>query len=70
MKKKNYIVKFDKLEKLCFDKLLSTICMISPFSIEEKQKLLETKSVEEKMKILDEIISFQLVSNIENTTIQ
>ena len=34
--------------------------MISPFSDEEKQKLLETIRVKEKTKILSEIIEFYL----------
>ena len=40
--------------------------MISPFSIEEKQKLIETIKLEDKIKILEEIINFNLLDNINN----
>ena len=68
--KKNYYVSLDEFKKLNFDQLLSTICMVSPFSIEEKQKLVEAIKIEEKFKILDEIINFNLLGTQENKTIQ
>ena len=66
----NYSVKFKELEKLNIDQLVSTICMISPFSTEEKQKLIETVSLEDKLNILSEILNFNLIDNQENKTIQ
>tara|TARA_B100000029_G_scaffold507113_1_gene591130 strand:- start:684 stop:1322 length:639 start_codon:yes stop_codon:yes gene_type:complete len=68
--KTNYYVSLDEFKKLNFDQLLSTICMVSPFSIEEKQKLVEAIKIEEKFKILDEIINFNLLSSQVNKTIQ
>ena len=56
--------------KLNFDQLINTVCMISPFSVQEKQKLIEIVNTEEKIKILEDIIDFNLLSNQENTTIQ
>ena len=44
--------------------------MISPFAAEEKQKLIETIKIEDKIKILEEIIDFNLVDLQENKTIQ
>tara|TARA_B100001123_G_C14769907_1_gene812257 strand:- start:47 stop:679 length:633 start_codon:yes stop_codon:yes gene_type:complete len=69
-KKINYLIEFAELEKLSFDQLVSTICMISPFTIEEKQKLIETIEIEDKIKILENIINFNLLDNQENKTIQ
>ena len=66
----NYSVEFKELEKLNLDQLVSTICMISPFSVEEKQKLIETVSAEEKLSVFDEILNFNLMDNQENKTIQ
>ena len=66
----NYSVEFKELEKLNLDQLVSTICMISPFSVEEKQKLIETVSTEEKLSVFDEILNFNLMDNQENKTIQ
>ena len=52
------------------EQLIDTICMVSPLSVEEKQKLLETKKVDEKLFILDEILNFNLESESEVKTIQ
>lgn len=66
----NYIINYEELKKLNFDQLISTICMISPFSIEEKQKLVETIKIEDKFKTLDQIINFNLLEFEENKTFQ
>ena len=42
---------------------INTLAMISPFSNEEKQKLLETVNTDEKIKILSEIVEFYLHDN-------
>ena len=68
--KKNYLINLKELEKLNFEQLISTICMISPFSVEEKQKLIETILPEEKLQIFENIINFSLVDNRQNKTIQ
>ena len=44
--------------------------MVAPFSLEEKQKLIETIEVEERFKVLEEIIKFNLIGNHKNNTIQ
>ena len=45
--------------------------MIAPITNEEKQKLLETVSIENKIKILESIISFYLYeTSLKNQTIQ
>ena len=44
--------------------------MISPFSSEEKQKLIETIKMEDKFKTLEEIINFNLFDLQNNKTIQ
>ena len=44
--------------------------MISPFSVEEKQKLIEMVKIEDKIKILDEVITFNLLDFQENKTVQ
>ena len=68
--RRNYSVKFNELEKLNFNQLISTICMISAFSVEEKQKLIETIKTKEKLEVLEDIINFNLLDNQENKTIQ
>ena len=44
--------------------------MISPFSVEEKQKLIETVETEYRFKILEEIINFNLMDIYKYKTIQ
>ena len=69
-KKMDYAINFNELSKLDLDQLINTVSMISPFSVEEKQKLIETIKIEDKIKILDEGISFNLLDFEENKTIQ
>jgi Lon protease-like protein len=66
----NYSVELDQLKKLNFDQLLSTVCMISPFTSEEKQRLIETIKIEDKVKILDRIINNNIFDLEENKTVQ
>ena len=66
----DYAINFNELSKLDLDQLINTVSMISPFSVEEKQKLIETIKIEDKIKILDEVISFNLLDFEENKTIQ
>ena len=66
----NYPVKYNELLKLDLDELISNVSMISPFSIEEKQKLIETKKIDNKIKVLSEIINTNLINNDESKTIQ
>ena len=69
-KKKKYLIELNQFEKLNFEQIISTGCMISPFSAEEKQKLIETVKIDEKIKILEEIINFNLYVNEENKRVQ
>ena len=66
----NYPVKYNELSKLDLDELISNVSMISPFSIEEKQKLIETRKIDNKIKVLNEIINFNLLDYQVNKTIQ
>ena len=44
--------------------------MISPFTSEEKQRLIETIKIEDKVKILDRIINNNIFDLEENKTVQ
>ena len=70
-KKNGLILNWIELEKL--DKLqkINTLSMIAPITNEEKQKLLEAVSIDEKAKTLENIIDFYLHDvNFKNLTIQ
>jgi len=69
-KKINYPIDYNELVKLNLDQMVSTVSMISPFSVEEKQKLIETITIKDKIKTLDEIISFNLLDFQGNKTVQ
>ena len=59
---------FEKLDKI---QKINTLAMIAPITNEEKQKLLEAISLENKIKTLESIISFYLYETSEsNQTIQ
>ena len=59
---------FEKLDKL---HKINTLSMIAPFTNEEKQKLLETISLKEKVKNFEDIINFYLHAvNFNSRTIQ
>jgi len=68
--KTNYPIDYNELLKLDIEQLINTVCMISPFSVEEKQKLIETLKIEDKIKALDEIINFNLFEYQVNKTVQ
>ena len=59
---------FDKLDQI---QKINTLAMIAPITNEEKQKLLESVSLESKVKTLESILSFYLhENNLYNQTIQ
>ncbi len=69
-KKINYPIDNSKLAKLSMEQLANTVSMISPFTVSEKQKLIETVKIEEKITILEEIIKFNLFENTQDNRIQ
>ena len=69
-KKKNYLININELEKHNFEQLINTLCMISPISVVEKQKLVETTTSEEKIQLFENIINFNLADRFKNKTIQ
>ena len=70
-KKNGLLLNWNEFDKLDQIQKINTLAMISPITNEEKQKLLETISLENKMKTLESIISFYLhETGINNQTIQ
>ena len=60
-----------ELNKLEDVQKVNTLAMISPITNEEKQKLLETITMEDKIKTLENIISFYLHgTDFDSRTIQ
>ena len=70
-KKNGLLLNWKEFERLDKIQRINTLAMISPITIEEKQKLLEAVSVEDKIKNLENIISFYLHEvNFNNQTMQ
>ena len=59
-KKNGLILNWKEFKELKHSQQIDTLAMISPFTDEEKQKLLETVSLSDKTKILSEIVEFYL----------
>ena len=69
-KKKGYIINWKELEKQSLDQTINTLAMASPFSLEEKQVLLETIDINNRKNELEKILSTYTVDNFNNKTIQ
>jgi len=70
-KQSGLLLNWKEFEKLDEAQRINTLAMISPVSNEEKQKLLEAVSIDEKIQTLESIIGFYLYQvNFNNDTIQ
>jgi uncharacterized protein len=70
-KRSGLLLNWKEFEKLDQVQKINTLAMISPVTNEEKQKLLEAVSLEEKIETLENIIDFYLHEvNFYNQTIQ
>ena len=68
--KKGYVINWKALEKQSLDETINALAMASPFSLEEKQILLETKNISLRKTKIAEILSTYSYDNFNNTTIQ
>ena len=69
-KKKGYIINWKDLEKQSLDQTINTLSMLSPFSLEEKQVLLETINLFDRKKKLEEILKTYINDSFSNKTLQ
>ena len=69
-KKKGYIINWKELEKQSLDQTINTLAMASPFSLQEKQVLLETININNRKIELEKILSTYVVDEFSNKTIQ
>ena len=69
-KKKGYIINWKSLEKQDLNEAINALAMASPFSLEEKQVLLESESLEIRKNNIIEILNTYTYDNYNNTTIQ
>ena len=68
--KKGYIINWKSLEKQNLTETINALAMASPFSLEEKQILLESGSLEMRKNKISEILSTYNCDDFDNTTVQ
>jgi|TARA_B110000438_G_scaffold255998_1_gene263172 Lon protease-like protein len=68
--KKGYELDWKELKKQNIDQAINSLCMIAPFSLEEKQILLESDKINDRKNKLKEILNIYSKSDIEIKTIQ
>jgi len=68
--KKGYMINWNELQKQSLNHTINTLSMASPFSLEEKQVLLETQNLNLRKTKLEEILKTYAADNFSNTTIQ
>ena len=69
-KKQGYIVNLKDLEKKNLSQTLNDLSMASPFSLEEKQILLESLDVNVRKEKMEQILNNYIQDEFENTTLQ
>ena len=68
--KKGYIINWKSLEKQDLNETINALAMASPFSLEEKQILLESQDLEVRKNKIAEILNTYNYDNFDNSTIQ
>ena len=69
-KKQGYEINWKEIEKQSLDQTINTLSMASPFSLEEKQVLLESKDLTIRKDRLKEILNTYILDNFNNKTLQ
>ena len=68
--KRGFIINWKALEKQSLDETINALAMASPFSLEEKQVLLETKNLDLRKNKISEILKTYSHDEYNNTTLQ
>ena len=68
--KRGFIINWKALEKQSLDETINALAMTSPFSLEEKQVLLEAKNLNMRKTKIAEILNTYTYDQFENTTLQ
>ena len=68
--KRGFIINWKALEKQSLDETINALAMASPFTLEEKQILLEAKNLDKRKSKIAEILSTYTHDQYNNTTVQ
>ena len=69
-KKRGFIINWKELEKQSLDETLNALVMASPFTLEEKQVLLEAENLNLRKNKIADILSTYTYDIFDNTTLQ
>ena len=68
--KRGFIINWRELEKQSLNETINALAMASPFTLEEKQVLLEAKNIDVRKSKISEILTTYTFDQYNNTTIQ
>ena len=68
--RRGFIINWKALEKQSLDETINALAMASPFSLEEKQVLLEAKNLDIRKTKIAEILTTYTYDKFDNTTLQ
>ena len=68
--KRGFIINWKELEKQSLDEIINALAMASPFSLEEKQALLEAENLNLRKNKIAEILNTYTYDFFNNTTLQ
>ena len=68
--KRGFVINWKALEKQSLDETINALAMASPFSLEEKQILLEAENLDIRKNKISQILSTYTFDDFNNTTIQ
>jgi len=68
--KRGFIINWKALEKQSLDEIINALAMASPFTLEEKQVLLEAKSLEIRKNKIASILTTYTFDQYNNSTVQ
>ena len=68
--KRGFIINWKALEKQSLSETINALAMASPFSLEEKQVLLEAKNLNDRKNRIAEILNTYANDVFNNTTLQ
>ena len=68
--KRGFIINWKALEKQSLDEIINALAMASPFTLEEKQVLLEAENLNMRKNKISQILSTYTFDNFDNTTLQ
>ena len=68
--KRGFVINWKALEKQSLDETINALAMASPFSLEEKQVLLEAGNLDIRKNKISQILSTYTFDDFNNTTIQ